>query len=295
MDIKQLQYFLQICEEGNFTKAASTLYITQQALSASMARLENEIGCILIKRNTHGIILTDAGKYFKEQAQKITDISNETMVHINSITGKKDNLMIGCSYGVVEELTGQLMDNPLLLKHKIQIGIMEYPDCDCERAVENGDVDAGFAIGPVDNNKFDSFFLISRRLCFLVKDTHPLAKYNTIKIRQLQNEKIILMNDHFKAHHIFRSLCKKDAFEPRFVYEAGEIAPIQDLVLKNYGIGLSVDFVANKMRTKNVKVLYADNPAFVWDVYLIIKKEKALSKETQLFVDCIKKNSSQYI
>jgi DNA-binding transcriptional LysR family regulator len=80
MDIKQLQYFLQVSKDGNVTKAASSLYLSQQALSSSLVRLEKELGCILMKRNSRGIILTNAGEYFKIQAQKIIDIANETQV-----------------------------------------------------------------------------------------------------------------------------------------------------------------------------------------------------------------------
>jgi DNA-binding transcriptional LysR family regulator len=291
MDIKQLQYFLQVSKDGNVTKAAAALYISQQALSSSLARLEKELGCILMKRNSRGIILTSAGEYFKIQAQKIIDMSNETQAYLNSLKAKKPNLIVGCSYGVVGELTGQLLNNPLLFKHQIHIKIMEYPDCDCEQAVENENVDLGFAIGPIDNNKFDSYLLIKRHYCFVVNKSHPLAKYDLINIRQLQDENIISMNEHFKAYHILLSLCKKEGFQPKFIYEAGEIAPIQDLVLKNYGVGTSTDFVASKFQSPNIKILYVENPAFLWAVYLISKKEKVLSKEAQTFIDCIRKNS----
>jgi DNA-binding transcriptional LysR family regulator len=291
MDIKQLQYFLQVSKDGNVTKAASSLYLSQQALSSSLVRLEKEIGCILMKRNSRGIILTNAGEYFKIQAQKIIDIANETQVYLNSLKAKKPNLIVGCSYGVVEELTWQLLNNPLLFQHQIHIKITEYPDCDCEQAVENENLDLGFAIGPIDNNKFDSYLLIKRRYCFVVNKSHPLAKYDMINIRQLQDENIISMNDRFKAYHILSSLCKKEGFTPKFIYEAGEIAPIQNLVLKNYGVGMSVDFIANKFQSSDIRILYVENPAFLWEVYLISKKEKILSKEAQTFIDCFKKNS----
>jgi DNA-binding transcriptional LysR family regulator len=133
--------------------------------------------------------------------------------------------------------------------------------------------------------------LIKRHYCFVVNKSHPLAKYDTINISQLQGENIIIMNDRFKAYHILLSLCKKEGFKPKLIYEAGEIAPIQDLVLKNYGVGISADFIAAKFQSPNIKILNLENPAFLWEVYLISKKEKTLSKEAQTFIDCIRKNS----
>ncbi len=289
MDFKQLQYFLQVCREGNITRAASSLYISQQALSLSLSRLEKELGCTLMKRNSRGIVLTNAGEYLKVQTQKIIGISNETQAHLNSLTAKNPNLIVGCAYGVVGEMTGQLLNNPILFGDKIRIKIMEYTDLDCERAVDNENVDLGFAIGPVDDSRFDSCFLTRRRFCFVVNITHLLAKYEVIEIGCLKDENMIVMNESFKVHHILLSLCEKEGFKPKIIYEAGEVATIQNLVLKNYGIGLSADFVANRIQSSNIKILFLDDPAFTWDIYLISKKEKVLSREAQTFLECIKK------
>lgn len=43
MDIKTLKYFLQICKDGSFSKAAKNLYISQQGLSKAISNLEKEI------------------------------------------------------------------------------------------------------------------------------------------------------------------------------------------------------------------------------------------------------------
>ena len=43
MELRQLQYFMQICESGSILKAANNLYITQQAVSKSIAALEREL------------------------------------------------------------------------------------------------------------------------------------------------------------------------------------------------------------------------------------------------------------
>ena len=71
MDIKTLRYFLQICEDGSFSKASKSLYISQQGLSKSISNLEKEIGVPLFNRTSSGNQLTEYGEYLKNKASTI--------------------------------------------------------------------------------------------------------------------------------------------------------------------------------------------------------------------------------
>ena len=61
MDIRVLRYFLAVASEGNITKAAEKLHITQPTLSRQMMDLEEEMGTSLFIRGKKQIILTDNG------------------------------------------------------------------------------------------------------------------------------------------------------------------------------------------------------------------------------------------
>ncbi len=62
MEIKQLEYFLAVCERGSFNKAADCLYTTQPNVSKVINNLEQELGRELFKRTYKGIELTPYGK-----------------------------------------------------------------------------------------------------------------------------------------------------------------------------------------------------------------------------------------
>ncbi|MEI3101392.1 MAG: LysR family transcriptional regulator [Oscillospiraceae bacterium] len=59
MDIKQLEYFVEVCRYMSFTKAAANQYISQQGMSKSIKRLEEELGIALFRRSSsssaHGL------------------------------------------------------------------------------------------------------------------------------------------------------------------------------------------------------------------------------------------------
>ena len=64
MDIRHLQYFLEVARQQSFTKAAEVLYITQPTISKTVKSLEEELGVTLLDRYGKQVQLTDAGHVF---------------------------------------------------------------------------------------------------------------------------------------------------------------------------------------------------------------------------------------
>ncbi|MDE2440830.1 MAG: LysR family transcriptional regulator [Betaproteobacteria bacterium] len=71
MELRQLRYFLAIAEHGSLSKAASSVYVAQSALSHQLAQLENELGQPLFQRLPRGVELTAAGRAFHPHALSI--------------------------------------------------------------------------------------------------------------------------------------------------------------------------------------------------------------------------------
>lgn len=285
MDTKQLKFFVAVCQSRNITNAAESIFVSQQTLSASIAKLEKELQTTLFIRSTKGVEPTKAGLYLLSEAKKILDIEEEMTHYLSSFHTMPVNLKIGCAYGAVQELSEKLLNSTELTSRLIRPKFIEYTDMKCEKAVEKGEVDLGLAIGPIDTNKFHARLLLTRKFCFVIHQTHPLASQKKLKITQLKDESIIMLNEQFKANSIFSSLCEQQGFTPEYIYEAGEIAPIQKLVLKQYGIGLSTDFIAAEFKQPELRILQMEDVDYSWNVFLIWKKEQALSPKAKDFID----------
>jgi DNA-binding transcriptional LysR family regulator len=76
-DIVLLRTFSAVCEAGGFTKAARQVHLTQSAVSLHIKRLEEQIGSQLIRRNAHGIELTQCGEVLLSYARRMLDLSRE--------------------------------------------------------------------------------------------------------------------------------------------------------------------------------------------------------------------------
>ena len=71
MEFKQLEHFKAVAETENMSQAAEQIYITQSALSKSIAKLENEFGIQLFDRNKNSIRLNENGELVLEEVTMI--------------------------------------------------------------------------------------------------------------------------------------------------------------------------------------------------------------------------------
>lgn len=85
MNLKQLEYFVAIAEEGQITAAARRLHISQPPLSYELAQLERELGTQLVRRGPRGVTLTEAGRLLHEHATRILAMATATAREVSSV------------------------------------------------------------------------------------------------------------------------------------------------------------------------------------------------------------------
>lgn len=71
MEIRQLRYFIAVADTLNFSRAASSVYLSQSALSRQIMDLEQEVGMPLFRRSTRQVELTEAGKALQISAKEL--------------------------------------------------------------------------------------------------------------------------------------------------------------------------------------------------------------------------------
>lgn len=85
MELKQLRYFGVVVREGNLSRAAALLGVSQSMLTRHIQFLEQELGVRLLYRNGHGVLLTDTGKIFYQAANDILDRSDALLGAMESL------------------------------------------------------------------------------------------------------------------------------------------------------------------------------------------------------------------
>ena len=92
MDLRQLEYFVQIAAHGSFNKASARLHVAQSALSRRMQQLEHELGVELFERSAHGARLTGPGLVMASRAsdlvRQVRDLREELKAQSGVVHGE---------------------------------------------------------------------------------------------------------------------------------------------------------------------------------------------------------------
>lgn len=96
MELRQLNYVIQIALEKNFSRAAEKLHIAQPSLSQQLSKLEQEIGVMLFRRTTNSVELTQAGQVFVNKSQEILDAVEQLKQEMDDMAQmRRGRLVVG--------------------------------------------------------------------------------------------------------------------------------------------------------------------------------------------------------
>jgi DNA-binding transcriptional LysR family regulator len=146
MEIRHLQHFVALSEEGSFTRAAQRMHIVQSGLSASIKELELELGSQLVERTTRRVALTETGRLFLEHARATLTALESGITAVRS----QDGVVRGRLHlGILQSL-GPYLDLPLLLKRfraaypQVEITVRALSTDSIPALVGSGEVDLSF-------------------------------------------------------------------------------------------------------------------------------------------------------
>jgi DNA-binding transcriptional LysR family regulator len=97
MDVRQLEMFRSVAEEGGFTRAAERLHVSQSAVSRQVKLLEEELGSLLLHRQGRRVALTSSGELLLKLANRVQRDMQDALWQIAE-TGKlhRGQLHLGC-------------------------------------------------------------------------------------------------------------------------------------------------------------------------------------------------------
>jgi DNA-binding transcriptional LysR family regulator len=195
MELTQLEFFLKVVEEGSFSKAAVRVYRTQPAVSIAVRRLEEEIGAKLFDRSQKTPTLTDAGELVYDYAQRILalrDQARNVVAELRSL--QRGRVRIGANESTSLYLLPHLILDYRERHPNVKVEIYRQVSERLPREVLDRNVDfALLAFEPVDSD-LESFPILQDELVLIMNPDHPLAKRESVKIKELGKESFLAHN-----------------------------------------------------------------------------------------------------
>jgi DNA-binding transcriptional LysR family regulator len=98
MDLRQLEYVVEVADSLSFTRAAERCHVVQSALSHQVQRLEAELGTRLFDRTSRRVSVTPAGELFVDYARRILATVTEARTELDALAGlERGQLAVGAT------------------------------------------------------------------------------------------------------------------------------------------------------------------------------------------------------
>ena len=253
MELRQLRYFVAIAEEGNFSRAAERLHLSQPPLSTQIKSLEDELGVRLLERTNRGVSLTAAGSVFYEETRAVL----ARLEHARDRTRRADRGDIGmlcvgfvsiADYGIL----------PPALKHfrasfpLVEVQLHELTTDAQIRELRATRLDLGIALAPVDAPDLEFERLLREELVLAAPSGHPAVRGSgAVDLRTLAKESFIIPPRDIAPglYDLIISHCHAFGFAPRITQHARQMQTVVGLVSSGMGFALVPSSVRNLKRT----------------------------------------------
>lgn len=215
LDLYKLNHLIAVAEEGSFTRAATRLHLSQQALSTSVRTLEREIGVPLLDRGATGVTVLPAGRALIEDARILHNLADAAVRRARRIgRGEPERLRIGHTPAVTgDEVIALLRRVPAELDTDVN---QRYPG-ELVDQLRDGDLDLGLGRALTPAHGLVRTTLTRQRLHVAVAAGHPLAAREKVRLADLAAEEITVWGQpgHSGYTDLLLNLCRDAGFEPR--------------------------------------------------------------------------------
>lgn len=289
MELRHLRYFLAVCEEMNFTKAAEKLMIAQPPLSRQIKDLEEEIGAALFVRRHHSLQLTEEGIRFRTYASRIVALSDRSIEDIKEMhTGLRGTVYIAQVEGKAPRLSASYISSFSKKYPDVQYNIWNGNSDEVTQRVRNGLADVAIIMEPYDPQGLHSLPIYTENWIAMFSKEHPLAatKGNTIPLKMLADHDLIIPSRGSRLQEIgdwFAPL----GITPKIRARISNATTVYELCEQNVGVAIYPAAAADLIHGNSVLIREITAPKKKTTYILIYQDNHPLSPVAEKFIEHI--------
>jgi len=196
LSTRQLRYFETLAETLHFGRAARHLNISQPALSAQIAQMEDRFGAALLERRPSGLTLTPEGLAVQKRVRRIM----AELRDLEALANTRDGLLTGrLKLGVIASVAPYLLPSllPILASDfpDLNIGVRESVTATLLEELARGDIDCAVIASAIQNASLRSLPLLEEPFFLAVAEAERDRFVEPVEVGQLGSERLILLEE----------------------------------------------------------------------------------------------------
>lgn len=245
MEFREIRYALSVAKERSFTKAAARLNISQSAVSEQVRLLEEEIGFSLFRRTSRGIELTEQGRTFLYEAERVaSDLLSLSDTARRLRGAPSDTLTVGIGSGMAQMFMPRLFGNLKTILPGVRLEILTAPTRTIFDDLHEERLDAGIAIES-DPDRVPAGLVFDRltdaEMALIVHPKHPLARTRQpVDVGKLLAEPIVMSELTVGYGQVILSLFADLGIRPNILAVADNIETMKVIVQSGSGIAIAI-------------------------------------------------------
>lgn len=280
IELRQLEYFIQICKSGSFTKAKEELGVTQPTLSQQIRVLEDEYNIPLFDRVSRGVEVTEAGKILLNKGNAIMNLLEEAR---NEIYGRNNISRETISIGCCPAELGYLAPYFMRFREKYPNILLEIIAAeDAENKVLEQRVDIGITANPISDASVISTHLYRQEMALLIHSEHPLADKSSIPFRSLKQMNSIMFRE--QNNSLIEMYCFSYGFTLKSIIETSSISVLIHGVRHGLGAALIPTSLLEGLRDDSLRIVKLEGNVPCWDISLVYLNSVTTKSTVRKFI-----------
>jgi DNA-binding transcriptional LysR family regulator len=291
MDIRTIKNFLKLTEHLNYRRTSEDILLAQPALSRQIKQLEDDIGAVLFERTKRHVFLTEGGKYFKKEMERlIPQWENACLKTAQIHRGEAGEIRIGHSSSAMQSILPNLLVEIKNHYPDLHVILAEIPNRELIENLHLRTVDIGF-VPNIDSQKdIEHQVVYEENFVLILPKNHPIDVEKPLNWSDLKDEKFIIPSLKFGMGYvekIHQMLMRYGGFSPNIIHESAYSTSVLRLV--EAGLGISIEPKSTlKGWNINIKSLELKNISHNVQIKMLWLKER--TEEFSLFFEMVKKS-----
>jgi LysR family transcriptional activator of glutamate synthase operon len=240
MELRQLEYFIEVARGEHVTQAAEKLHVAQSAISRQISNLEAELGVQLFVREGRNVKLTPIGRIFLQRVEAaMLEIDKAIREVSEFLDPEAGEIRIGfphslAAYTLPTVVSAFRKEHPNV-RFQLRQGILTHLIEDLVK----GEIDLALVSPvPLDHPDVEGHILFTEEMMAILPPNHPLAGNSFISLKQLEQESFVMFRPGYTLRTIVVEACERAGFKPKIAFEGEETDTIRGLVAAGLGVGL---------------------------------------------------------
>lgn len=293
IDLNLYKVFYNVATEGNITKAAEKLYISQPAVTKSIRQLENSLGGALFIRTKKGVMLTEEGKVLLEYVKNILEEAKNAQNKFNSLVQLEEGkIHIGASATVSKHFLMPYLEEFHRQYPNIDIEITNELTTNLVKGLRNGYIDF-----LVTNLPMKEFHDLDIKVCAKLHDSFACSeKYleNSNKVftlEELLKYKIVTQKEPSNTRAFLNNYMKENNVDFNPDIEIVSYNLVVEFIKAGFGVGyVTKEFIKEELKNKELYEIKVTPKIPTRDLGIITLKNNTLSYAASKFIDIILKD-----